>query len=77
MLVLACSLRGIKVEQRTLNDNISSLVDMAKVSTVQEPFILLLIYLKLWLHVKYNYFELILKFVFYFTSDHQQCLRVK
>jgi len=33
LCVCVCSLRGIKVEQRTLNDNASSLVDMAKVST--------------------------------------------
>ena len=31
--------------------------------------------IKLWLHVKYNYFEIIL--VFFFTSNHRQWLRVK
>jgi len=41
MCVFVFSLRGIKVEQRTLNDNASSLVDMAKVSNVFLVFILL------------------------------------
>jgi len=35
--VCVCSLRGIKVEQRTLNDNASSLVDMAKVGSISLP----------------------------------------
>jgi len=41
MCAFVFSLRGIKVEQRTLNDNASSLVDMAKVSNVFLVFILL------------------------------------
>ena len=39
-LRVLCSLRGIKVEQRTLNDNASSLVDMAKVSIDRNRFVL-------------------------------------